>query len=128
MATIPTLSTPAAQPLHPQMQEIRRVAQEFEAMVLAELLQPVFEQLDTDGLGGGGDGEQMFRPMLVQQYAQRMAETGGIGLADSVMRDLMRLQLGEMSPEEAAAQASAHPIPIVQPQPIPVENDDGADR
>lgn len=87
----PLLSSPQA-PLTPQMQEIRRVAEEFEAMVLAELLQPVFEQIDPDGLGGGGSGEAMFRPMLVQQYAAGMARAGGIGLADSVVHELTRMQ------------------------------------
>lgn len=82
----------APAPLHPQMQEIRRVAEEFEAMVLSELLGPVFEQIDPNGLGGGGAGEQMFRPMLVQQYAAAMARSGGVGLADSVIRELTRLQ------------------------------------
>ncbi|MGE0046681.1 MAG: rod-binding protein [Hyphomonadaceae bacterium] len=80
-------------PLSPQMQEIRRVAEEFEAMVLAELLQPVFEQIDPNSLGGGGSGEQMFRPMLIQEYAGGMARAGGIGIADSVFRELTRMQV-----------------------------------
>ena len=51
-----------------------------------------FEALDTDGLGGGGLGEQMFRPMLVERYAEAIARAGGVGIADSVVRELMRLQ------------------------------------
>jgi Rod binding domain-containing protein len=87
-------------PLDAQMQEIRRVAQEFEGMVLAELLQPVFSSLDTDGLGGGGDGEQMFRPMLIERYAQGMAKAGGIGLADAIVAELQRLQTTNAPPPE----------------------------
>ena len=78
---------------HAQSEEqARRVAEEFEAMTLAELLQPVFASIDPRGLGGGGAGEEMFRPMLVQEYATAMAKRGGIGLADSVVRELVRLQ------------------------------------
>jgi Rod binding domain-containing protein len=95
-------------PLDAQMQEIRRVAEEFEGMVLSELLQPVFNSLDTDGLGGGGDGEQMFRPMLIERYAQGMAKSGGIGLADAIAAELQRLQTINAPPSE--------------------ELDDGADR
>lgn len=92
--------------------EIRRVAEEFEAMALAEMLGPMFEALDTDGLGGGGFGEQMFRPMMVQQYAHNIARSGGIGLADSIIAELMRIQAAPpASPvAETAGRPPAAPI------------------
>ncbi|MBL8551848.1 MAG: rod-binding protein [Hyphomonadaceae bacterium] len=80
--------TPPAQ----ASEETRRLAEEFEAMALAQMLQPMFASIDPRGLGGGGAGEEMFRPMLVQEYAGAMARAGGIGLADAVVRELMRLQ------------------------------------
>lgn len=73
-------------------EKLRTVAQEFESMVLSQLLAPMFDALETDGLGGGGTGERMFRPMLVERYAQAMAGAGGIGVADSVLKELVRLQ------------------------------------
>lgn len=69
-----------------------RVAAEFESIFIAEMLAPMFEGLDTDTFGGGGAGEAMFRPMLIEQYAAALAKAGGIGLADSVLRELNRLQ------------------------------------
>lgn len=72
--------------------DIRRAAEEFEAVFLAEMLAPMFEALDTEGLGGGGMGEQIFRPMLVERYAEAMSRAGGVGVAESVIRELMRLQ------------------------------------
>jgi Rod binding domain-containing protein len=71
---------------------LRRAAEEFEAVFLAEMLAPMFEALETDGLGGGGVGEQIFRPMLVERYAEALAAAGGVGVAESVLRELMRLQ------------------------------------
>ncbi|MBI1188064.1 MAG: chemotaxis protein chel [Alphaproteobacteria bacterium] len=106
LRTLPALAALSAPrpllraPLDAQMQEIRRVAEEFEGMVLAELLQPAFSALDTDGLGGGGDGEQMFRPMLVERYAQSMAKAGGVGLADAIVAELQRLQTIQAQPTE----------------------------
>ena len=76
---------------------LRRAAQEFESMFLSEMLAPMFESLDTDGLGGGGMGERIFRPMLVERYAEAIAKAGGVGLADSIIGELTRLQAG---PEE----------------------------
>lgn len=71
---------------------LRRAAEEFESVFLSEMLAPMFEGLDTEGLGGGGMGEEIFRPMLVERYAEAIARAGGVGIADSVMREMMRLQ------------------------------------
>jgi Rod binding domain-containing protein len=88
-------------PPDPATSEIRRAAQDFESMFLSEMLAPMFESLDTEGLGGGGLGEQIFRPMLVEQYAKAVANAGGIGLADSVVRELTALQAAIAPPQEA---------------------------
>lgn len=80
---------------HEYTPEIQRVGHEFEAMFLAEMLAPMFEGLDTDGLGGGGEGERMFRPMLVDRYAQSISQNGGVGVAESIMRELTRLQAAQ---------------------------------
>lgn len=91
-APLPMQSSATAPSLSP---EARRAAEEFEAMFLSEMLAPMFENLDTDGLGGGGMGEQMFRPMLVEHYARAIAQSGGVGLADSIVRELNRLQASQ---------------------------------
>ncbi len=70
----------------------RHAANEFEAVFLNEMLAPMFEGLSTDGLGGGGTGEEMFRPMLIDQYAQAISHAGGIGLADEIVHELTRMQ------------------------------------
>jgi Rod binding domain-containing protein len=85
----------APQPGAKSEAELRRIAEEFEAMALNQLLAPMFEGLTTDGLGGGGAGEAMFRPMLVQEYAKGIAQAGGVGLAEPVLRELMKMQAGE---------------------------------
>src|SRR3546814_10036258 len=48
----------------------RRVAEEFEALFLSEMLAPVFESTETDGLFGGGEGEKIFRSMMVQERSE----------------------------------------------------------
>lgn len=92
----------SAQPARDEVPaEIRRAAEEFEAVFLNQMLAPMFEGLQTDGLGGGGMGEEIFRPMLIERYAQSLTQAGGIGIADSVIRELMRMQ-GTAAPEEIA--------------------------
>ena len=78
--------------------KIRRTAEKFEAQAIAEMLKPMFETVDTSkGFGGGGAGEAAFKPMLVEQYAASMARSGGIGIADAMMNQLLRAQEGAAS-------------------------------
>jgi len=79
-----------------------RAAHQFESMFLDEMLKPMFDGLDTDGLGGGGIGEEMFRPMLIDQYAQALGKAGGIGLAQHLISELTRMQASPSPPAQPA--------------------------
>ena len=81
-----------------QTNRARHAANEFEAVFLNEMLAPMFEGLSTDGLGGGGAGEEMFRPMLIDQYAQAIQHAGGIGIADQIVRELTQMQTFHPAP------------------------------
>jgi Rod binding domain-containing protein len=94
-----TITPPAPDEVPP---EIRRAAEEFEAVFLNQMLAPMFEGIQTDGLGGGGMGEEIFRPLLIERYAQSLTQAGGIGIADSIIRELMRMQETAVPPQEAA--------------------------
>lgn len=78
---------------------IETAAKDLESAFLAELIAPMFAALETDGLGGGGAGERMFRPMLIEQYARRLSEAGGIGVAEAVARELLAVQAAQTPPE-----------------------------
>jgi Rod binding domain-containing protein len=69
-----------------------KIGREFEEMYLAHMLGPIFETLPTDSVLGGGFGERMFRSLQVTEYAKAIARTGGIGIADAVTREIIRLQ------------------------------------
>lgn len=68
------------------------VAQQFERMFIAEMLGPMFQGIETDGPFGGGSAEATFRPMLLDQYADAIARGGGIGIADSVLKEILKMQ------------------------------------
>lgn len=71
---------------------VRAAAQEFEAVFLAQMLAPMFETLESDSLFGGGPGEEIYRSILVEEYGKEIARAGGIGIADSIERELLKLQ------------------------------------
>lgn len=75
-----------------QRKGARQTGTEFETMVLSNMLRPMFEGLDTDGMFGGGNGEEMFRSFYIDAIAQQMVRNGGIGIADQVQKQLLALQ------------------------------------
>lgn len=72
--------------------KMRETAQAFEASFLSQMLKPMFEGLDTEGMFGGGEGEATWRSFLIDAMAKQTVKAGGIGLADDVMAEMMKLQ------------------------------------
>lgn len=67
-------------------------AQDFEAQFISTIFQSMFEGVGDDNPYSGGPGETMFRSVLVDQYGRQMAKTGGIGIADDIYREILKLQ------------------------------------
>ena len=86
---------------------IDEIAREFEALVLAQLLAPVFTSVEKSSLTRAGPGEDAFETMLQEQYAKSIAERGGIGIADQVRASLIALQAG--------SSANISPVPGTHP-------------
>lgn len=70
----------------------RAAAEQFESAFLEQMLNYMWQDVPTDGLFGGGHGEETFRSMLVNEYAKEMTRAGGIGIADQVEQELLKLQ------------------------------------
>jgi len=71
---------------------LRKTAEDFEAVFLSQMLAPMFAGLKTDGLFGGGHAEGIYRSMMVDEMGSAIARSGGIGIAESVYEQLLRLQ------------------------------------
>ena len=72
-------------------QAASRAADEFEAVMLTAMLKPIFEGVETSEPFNGGQGEQMWKGLLVEEYAKEMVAAGGIGIADQVRAELLRI-------------------------------------
>ncbi len=75
--------------------DARDVAEKFETVFLNTMLQGMFEGIKTDGPFGGGHGEQIYRSMMNEQYAEAISARGGIGIADAIYRQILSLQEAE---------------------------------
>jgi len=70
----------------------RRVAEDFESFFFTQSLESMYAGLSTNGLFGGGSGESVYRSLLLQEYGKAAARGGGLGIADSVQRQILKLQ------------------------------------
>lgn len=67
----------------------RKVAREFEAMFVGMMLKSMRETVGKDSLTGGGRGEEVFRSLLDQEYAQAIAAQGTLGIAQNIEKQLI---------------------------------------
>jgi Rod binding domain-containing protein len=86
----------AAPPKAPDV-KTTAAAKDFEAVFLSEMLSHMFEGLNVDPMFGGGNGEKMFRGMIVQEYGKMMAKGKGIGIADQLQKMMIQMQEKEGS-------------------------------
>lgn len=77
-------------------EKINAVAKDFEAMFVTEMMKPMFEQIKPNKMFGGGKGEEIFSGMMLQEYGKLMAETGQLGISDSLKKELIRMQGDEL--------------------------------
>ena len=72
----------------------RSQAREFEQVCLTTMLNQLFAGVSTAAPFGGGQAEETWRGMLIDRYADNIARSGGVGIADAVYRNLLQVQEG----------------------------------
>ena len=87
---ISPLSTtaPAARP---DTAAARKAGQEFEALMVGQMLESMFAGLETGHAFGGGHGERTWRSFMLQEYGKAIAEAGTLGIGRMVQADVARL-------------------------------------
>jgi len=93
----PALTAPSASGVSTGSEAEKRAAigkasQDFESAFLSNMLGQMFEGLNTDGPFGGGQGEAMFRSVLMDTFGKQIVKSGGIGVAASVQREMLKMQ------------------------------------
>lgn len=73
-------------------QKIDETAGEFESQFISQMMATVFSTVEPNEELGGGDAEEFYQSMLVNEYGKILARTGGIGVADQVKRMMIAQQ------------------------------------
>lgn len=73
-------------------EQARTIAEQFEGVFLNQMLSAMFEGVGENDAFGGSYAEDTYRGLLTETYADTITKSGGIGIADSIMRELIGLQ------------------------------------
>ena len=72
--------------------QARTIADDFESVFLGQMLKPMFEGIKPEAPFGGGNSEAMWRSMQIEEYGKAITKAGGIGIADNVYQEIIKLQ------------------------------------
>jgi Rod binding domain-containing protein len=78
----------------------KKAGKDYEGVFISEFMGEMFNGISTDGPFGGGQGEQMFRSLMTDQYGKAISQRGGFGLSDAITKQLLSHQ---EAPSPAAA-------------------------
>ena len=67
-------------------------AKEYESVFISQFLGSMFSGIQTDTLTGGGQGEEMFRSLMINEYGKAFEHRGGFGLAAQMKAQLLKHQ------------------------------------
>ena len=68
---------------------LRRSARDFEAVFLAQMLQPMVTSPGAEAPFGGGFAEDLWRGLLADEMGKSISRAGGVGIADAVVAQVL---------------------------------------
>ncbi|MES2725012.1 MAG: rod-binding protein [Pseudomonadota bacterium] len=72
--------------------QIAKTAKDFEGSFLTVMLGQMMKDVKVSEPFGGGQGEEMFKSFMNEAMAKQVVKTGGIGVADIVAKEMLKLQ------------------------------------
>ena len=92
-ALLATQTPLAAKPqATPMAVRAEKAAKDYESVFISQMLGAMFSGIKSDGVTGGGQGEEMFRSLMINEYGKSIAAQGGFGLADQMKAQLLKHQ------------------------------------
>ena len=67
---------------------LRKVSEDFEALMINQMLKEMRKTVDKSGLIDGGMAEQIFEDILYDEYAKEFSKTKTFGLADIIYNQM----------------------------------------
>jgi Rod binding domain-containing protein len=70
----------------------RKSAEDFTAFFLSQSLESMYATVAPNSVFGGGNGEAVYRSLMIQEYGKVMSRSNGLGIVDAVQSEILRLQ------------------------------------
>lgn len=67
-------------------------AKDFESMFLASMLETMFGESVGEEAFGDNETSEIYRGLMMTEYAKQITSSGGIGIADYVKTELLKTQ------------------------------------
>lgn len=90
-SAIKSLQESAKGPMTPE--KAKKVAHEFEAMFISQMLQHMMSDSAGEDAFGGGETDEIYKSMMVDEYGKAITKSGGIGIAAHIERTLTQRAL-----------------------------------
>ena len=74
------------------MDQIDKASKDFESMFVAQMIEQMFGDSQGPEAFGSSDTADIYKGMMADEYGKQISKAGGIGIADHVKRELMKLQ------------------------------------
>lgn len=71
-----------------EKKRLRQVSEDFEALMINQMLKEMRKTVNKSGLIDGGMAEQIFEDMLYDEYAKEFSKTKTFGLADIIYNQM----------------------------------------
>ena len=82
-----------------QRQQAKKISQDFEALFVGMMMKSMRATVGKDKLTGGGHGDEVYRSMLDQEYANASVKQGrSLGIAKIIEKDIIRQESRKVAP------------------------------
>jgi flagellar protein FlgJ len=92
LAPVSVAPSAPAVPSNATVAGAKKAGQDFEAFFLSQAFENMFSGIEADPVFGGGNGESIYRSMLMQEYSKVAAKSGSTGIGAAVTREILHLQ------------------------------------
>ena len=100
-AAEPTKAAPSL--TQAEERRLRATAHEVESIFLSHMLKTMRQASGTSGAPLTGTGQRVYQEMMDEHLGRTLAKSGGLGLADMLVRDILRRQGLEKKPSSPPA-------------------------
>lgn len=72
--------------------QAEKAAKDFESMFISQMLQSMFGDSEGDSAFGDSESNDVYKGLMMENIGKEISKAGGIGIADSVKQELLKLQ------------------------------------